>query len=178
MSNLSTIIAELQKLSSYELYRILTWINNKLDNPQAIYKTINNLSVGDQAQWFNSKINTEQTGLIISKGRTNVTVKGIDNISWNVPYYALNLDRLSTALSSQYNTKLTKNDFSVGEAVEFICEGIYYSGKITKLNPKTASVKLQEQPASTWRVSYCFLTKLIDCQARSIVGELLNNETS
>ena len=48
MSNLSTIIAELQELSSYELYQILTWIKNKLDNPQAIYKTINNLSVGDQ----------------------------------------------------------------------------------------------------------------------------------
>ena len=177
MSNLSMIINELQELSSYELYRILTWINNKLDSPQAIYKIINNLRLGDQVQWFNSKINTEQTGLIISKGRTNVTVKGIDNISWNVPYYALNLDRLSTSLSSQHNTKLTKNDFSVGEDVEFICEGIYYSGKITKLNPKTASVKLQEQPAGTCRVSYCFLTKLIDSQARSIVGELLNNET-
>lgn len=167
------IITELQKLSSYELYRISTWINNRLDNPQAIHKIINNLKVGDQIQWFNSKINTEQTGLIIRKGRTNVAVKGIDNISLNVPYYALNLERLSATLSSQNNTKLTKNDFSVGEDVEFICEGIYYSGTITKLNPKTASIKIPDQPASTWRVSYCFLTKLIDSQARSIVGELL-----
>lgn len=66
MNNLSMIIAELQELSSYELYRILTWVNNKLDNPQSIYKIINNLKLGDQVQWFNSKINTEQTGLIIS----------------------------------------------------------------------------------------------------------------
>ena len=71
MSNLSTIINEPQELSSYELYRILTWINNKLDHPQAIYKVTNNLKLGDQVQWFNSKINTEQDGLIISKGRTN-----------------------------------------------------------------------------------------------------------
>ena len=94
-----------------------------------------------------------------------------------MPYYALNLDRLSNTLPSHHNNKLTKNDFSVGEDVEFICEGVYCSGKIIKLNPKTASIKIPEQPAGAWWVSYCFLTKLIDSQARSIVVELLNNET-
>lgn len=172
MKDLSLIINELQNLDPYELYRLYIWIRNEINQPQVIYKISNRFKIGDRVSWFNSRSNNEIYGSVESKGRNNVMIKLSNGENWTVPYYAINTKNLTPILPANYNTKLTKNDFMVGENVEFASEGRHFSGSITKLNHKTASVKIKDQP-ETWRVSYCLLTKLIDSTARSIIGELI-----
>jgi hypothetical protein len=56
--------------------------------------------------------------------------------------------------------------------VEFNNDGIPYAGIIIKLNYKTATVRLTDG-SGEWRISYRFLSKLIDSKANYIAGELL-----
>jgi len=105
------------------------------------------------------------------KGRNYVTVRIPNGEIWEIAYHSINTKKLTPALPNNYNSKLTKNDFKVGEDVEFISDGNHLNGSIIKLNSKTASVKIKEQPG-VWRVSYCLLTKVIDGSASSIIGEL------
>ena len=172
MKDLSSITNELQNLDPYELYRLSIWIRNEINQPQVIYKISNAFKIGDQVPWFNSRINSEIQGIVESKGRNNVSIRLSNGESWQVAYYAVNTKNLAPILPANEYAKLTKNDFKVGEEVEFINEGQHFSGSIIKLNFKTATIKINEQPG-TWRVSYCLLTKLIDSTARAIVGELI-----
>ena len=171
MNKLSDIIGELQKLSTHELYRLSVWIRNEIELPQRAYEIRNKFKIGDRVQWFNRQNNREQPVIVKNKGRTKVTIETEDLDLWDTPYYTINTEQLKTILPSNRNTKLTKNDFSIGEDVEFSCDGNIYSGKIIRLNPKTASICISDH--QTWRVSYHFLTKLIDSNANYIVGELL-----
>lgn len=172
MQDLTEIINELQNLDPYELYRLSIWIRNEINQPHITYKIANKFKTGDLVPWFNYQSNREQLVLIESKGRTKITIKIENGDRWDTPYYTINTTQLNPILPTHHNTKLTKNDFMVGEDIEFISEGKHYSGKITKLNPKTAIIKTSEQPGK-WRVSYCFLTKLIDSEAKLIMGELV-----
>ena len=171
MNNLKAIINELQNLNSYELYRLSEWIRNTLNQPQKNHEISNKVKIGDLVPWFNYQSNSEQLVIVESKGRTKITIKTENGDKWDIPYYTINPKQLNPVLPTHHN-KLTKNDFSIGENVEFIIEGKHYNGKIIKLNPKTATIQIQE-PSGRWRVSYCLLTKLIDSQARVIIGELI-----
>lgn len=88
-----------------------------------------------------------------------------DGARWNVPYYDINTQNLTPFLPAQHHAKLSKNDFKVGENIEFTSDNKHYSGVITKLSPKTVTIKVTAQSV-TWRVSYCLLTKLIDSTAK------------
>ena len=172
MKDLSLITNELKSLDPYQLYRLSIWINNEINRPEIIYKISNTFKIGDQVSWFNFRDNSEVYGVVESKGRNNVSIKLSNGESWTVAYYSINNKNLTPTLPNNYHNKLNKNDFKVGEDVEFISEGIHLSGSIIKLNFKTATVKIKEQPG-TWRVSYCLITKLIDGTTRAIVGELI-----
>ncbi|MGI9214854.1 MAG: hypothetical protein ACR2HS_04210, partial [Gammaproteobacteria bacterium] len=152
--------------------RLSIWIRNEINQPQVIFKISNTIKVGDQVPWFNSRSNSEIYGVVESKGRNNVSIKLSNGESWAVAYCAINTKNLTPILPTNEYDKLTKNDFKVSEEVEFINEGQHFTGSIIKLNFKTATIKINEQPG-TWRVSYCLLTKIIDSTARSIVGELI-----
>jgi len=172
MNNLEALINELQHLSPYELYRLSEWIRNEINQPQKTYEISNKIKIGDLVPWFNYQSNSEQPVIVESKGRTKITIKTKNGDRWDIPYYTINTEQLNPVLPTHHNNKSTKNDFSVGENVEFIIEGKHYNGKIIKLNHKTATIQIQEQ-SGKWRVSYCFLSKLIDSQARIIIGELV-----
>jgi len=172
MSKLHKIINELQHLDPYELYRLSIWIRNEINTPQIINKISNQFKQGDLVTWFHARTNNETAGLVESKGQNKVIIKMDNEERWNVPYYAINTQHLIPLLPAKYHAKLSKNDFKVGEHIEFTSDNKHYSGIITKLNPKTATIKVTAQLA-TWRVSYCLLTKIIYSTARAIVGELL-----
>jgi hypothetical protein len=177
MGKLYKIINELQRLDPYALYRLSIWIRNEISRPQIINNISKQFKLGDLVTWFHSRINNEMAGLVESKGQNKVIVKMTNGERWNVPYYAINTEHLIPLLPAKHHAKLGKNDFKVGEHIEFTGDNRHYSGVITKLNPKTATIKVAEQLVK-WRVSYCLLTKIIDSTAKSIVGELIYEQNS
>lgn len=173
MKDLVVIINELQNLDPYELYRLSIWIRHEINQPQTIYKISNQLKIGDRITWFSARGNSEQLGTIEYKGRTKITIKAENGERWTTSYSSINTKQLKPILPTHHNTKFTKNDFSIGEDVEFTNSDKYYCGKIIKLNPKTAKVKLFDQFV-TWLVYYGNLNKLIDSNANCIIGELIH----
>jgi hypothetical protein len=171
MLDVQITINQLQQLSMHELYRLLNWIDNEINRPQKIYEIRNNFKIGDRLQWFDAKNNAYKYGVILNKKRTQVTIRSEDEIIWEIPYYLLNLANTNATLPINHAI-LTKNDFSIDDAVEFNNDGTPYNGIIIRLNHKTATVRLTNGTGE-WRVSYRCLSKLIDSKANYIAGELL-----
>ena len=171
MQDLQATINKLQELSPYQLYRLSIWIDNELNRPQKIQEIRNKFKVGDRLQWFGRRDNTCKNCIVLVKKRTQVLVQMEDSSRWNIQYYALNLENVKTILPTN-NAKLTKNDFSIGEDVEFNHDGNQYVGKIVRLNSKTATIRVAEH-SGLWRVTYYGLSKIIDSNANYIAGELV-----
>ncbi len=170
MQDLQATINKLQELSTHELYRLSRWIDNEINSPQRIHEIRNNFKIGDRLQWFDAKSNTYEHGMVISKRHTQVILQASDSVVWKIPYYVLNPENINTKLPTN-NAKLTKNDFSIGEAVEFDYDGAPHNGTIIKLNYKTATIRVSAYDG-LWRIPYHCLSKLIDSKANYIVGEL------
>ncbi len=171
MQDFQTIINKLQELSPYQLYRLSIWIDNEINRPQKIQEMRNKFKIRDRLQWFDRQDNNCKNCIVLKKNRTQVFIQSEDSARWNIPYYFLNLENIQTILPISH-TKLTKNDFSVGEDVEFNHDGNQYVGKIVRLNTKTAPIRVAEH-SGLWRVTYHCLSKLIDSKVNYIAGELV-----
>ena len=171
MQDLQLVINKLQELSIHELYRLSNWIQNEINQPQKIQEIRNNFKVGDRLLWFDDRHNAYIHGVVLAKKRTQVILQSDDLMTWKIPYYLLNLESINATLPINHK-KLTKNDFKINEMVEFTHDRIIHNGNIIRLNHKTATIRVGTH-VGLWRVSYNCLSKLIDGDARTIVGELV-----
>ena len=85
-----------------------------------------------------------------------------DQKSWNLPFYYLNLENVDTDIQPAKNAiGMPKNTLKIGTKVGF--KDKYNNelfGEVIRLNPKTATIKINEH--SAWRVHYNHLFRVIE----------------
>jgi hypothetical protein len=164
----TTILQELNKASLFDLHRLQSAIYQELLNPSRIDKIKAQLKAGQSISYFDPQSNGLVDAVILKIQKTRCLVRNsIDQKSWSIPFYYINLDQVDTDIQSPNNTAgIPKSALKVGAKVGFKDKhNNEQFGEVVRLNPKTATIKINEY---TWLVSYKLLFPVIDEE----VGEL------
>jgi len=159
----SHIVQELEKASSFDLFRLSSAIDMMLEEPLRMARIKQQLIVGREVEYFDPKTNQLFNAVIVDVRRTRVIVKHVDDGSrWGLPFYYINLNHVDTTIESNVATGLTRNEIHIGEQLGFSHEGADVYGTVLRLNPKTVSIST---PGTKWRIPYALLFKVIDGQS-------------
>lgn len=161
------ILNELNKASFFDLFRLSVAIRQQMDNPQRIAEVKSHLKPGMVITYFNDDENRLIPATILKLDRTYVLVQHQDaSIRWKIRYYMINLENVDTDIKAPDRKKLDRTHLKVGDLVGFKDrqnQDLY--GRITKLNPKTASVLVGEN--QRWKVYYEYLFEVVEGEVTS-----------
>jgi hypothetical protein len=160
----SKIIEELNKASSFDLYRLKVAINQQLENPSRLSEIKRSLKPGQKISYFDETENRLIEAHVIEIKRTQLLVQNInDQQRWKIPLYFVNLDKVDTDIIGPPRMGLDKSQIKVGDLVGFQDKqnnDVY--GKIIRLNQKTATIMTNTN--TKWRVAYGFLHIILDVE--------------
>jgi len=159
----SAIINELNKASSFDLFRLQGAIAQELENPLRIAEIKKQLTIGQKISYFDADQNRLVDAIIVEIRRTRCLVENIeDGQHWNMSFSHLNLDNVDTDIRHKKSTVgIEKSALKVGDKVGFKNKNnknIY--GKVIRLNQKSATIETATQ--QQWRVHYSFLFFVFD----------------
>ena len=161
--NYSQILEALNKASLFELYRLQQAIQRNLEDPQRILQIRRALKVGQEIEYFDAQQNRLIEASIIELKTTRALVADRhDGQRWSIPLHFINLDGADVAISNP-GGKLDRNTLRIGDKLAFKDrKGNELFGEVTKLNPKTAGVRVG---TAHWRVAYGLLSSIIEGEA-------------
>ena len=170
----SKIVEELEKASSFELFRLKVGIERLLDDPKRTRVIQDRLIIGHRVHFFAQNDNCEYEGIIQKLNPTTVVILQEEprRIKWTMPYYCINVDRIETSIMNR-KMGMSPNELYVGQRVGYISDaGHEVHGRVKRINRKTATIDVGD---SEWRISYCFLFPIVDIEAEegSFGGNIL-----
>jgi hypothetical protein len=161
MSN--DFLSQLEQASLFKLWRLRTVIDKYLEDPYRSMQVRAKLRLGQKVSYFAPEENREIEGIITKIGQTRAAIKHEhDQKYWNIPFYMLNIDCIPTNVKTD-RSKVDRLTLKVGDQVGFVNhrdDNKELYGTVTKLNPKTAGVKLNT--GEHWRVGYSGLFYVFD----------------
>ena len=172
--NYTHLLNELNKASSFDLYRLHVAIGNEIENPKRILNIKQKLRIGMELSYFYHVENRLVKAKLLEMRQKNVVVLDHEkNKRFVIPYYMLNVGGINTEIYEYKNKEsLTPNTLKVGDCVGFNKDGESIVGTIKRINHKTVSLKTNT--AHQWRVAYTFLYRVYDVE---IPTNTLQNET-
>ena len=161
--NYSEIISELNKASSFDLYRLQIAISQELANPQRIDAIKEQLKVGQKVSYFDGAENRLVDAVVVEIRRTRCLLENTsDGKRWTMPFSHINLAGVDTDIRNKKRPLgIEKHELKVGDKVGFKDRDnndLY--GRVIRLNQKTATIDVP--PKQQWRVAYSFLFFVID----------------
>ena len=159
----TTILQELNKASLFDLHRLQSAIYQELLNPKRIEQIKAQIKTGQSISYFDPQSNSLVDAVILNIQITRCLVKNIkDQKTWNLPFYYLNLDDVDADIKPAKNAVgIPKNTLKVGARVGFKDkQNNDLFGEVIRLNPKTATIKINEH--SQWLVHYSHLFWVIE----------------
>ncbi|WP_339135740.1 MAG: hypothetical protein WGN25_18760 [Candidatus Electrothrix sp. GW3-4] len=160
----SSILEELSKASTFDLYRLSIAINQQLENPQRLDEIKRYLQPGQKISYFDAQQNREIEATVLKIRRTRVLVQNLcDQAKWTIPLYFINLEGVNTDIINAPEKGLDKSQLKVGEMVGFQDkDNNDLHGEIIRLNPKTATIMTSTR--GRWRVAYEYLYLIYDIE--------------
>ena len=160
----SKIIEELNKASSFDLYRLKVAINQQLENPHRVSEIKKCLKPGQKISYFDETANRLVEAIVLKIMRKRLLVQNIhDQEKWEIPFYYVNLDEVNTDIINPSKEGLDKSQLKVGDLVGFQDrQNNDLNGKIIRLNPKTATIITSTN--AKWRVAYEYLHLIYDVE--------------
>lgn len=159
----TTILQELNKASLFDLHRLQSAIYQELLNPMRIEQIKTQLKTGQSISYFDPQSNSLIDAVILKIQRTRCLVRNVkDQKSWNLPFYYLNLDNIDADIQPAKNAVgIPKSSLKIGAKVGFKDkENNDLFGEVIRLNPKRATVKINEH--CRWLVNYKHLFYVIE----------------
>ena len=168
------LLNELNKATSFDLYRLHVAIGNELENPERILSIKKKLRIGMELSYFYHVDNKLVKAKLLEMHQKNAVVLDHEkNNRFSVPYYMLNVNGIEVDIYESNNTEiLTANTLKVGDCVGFNKDGESIVGIIKRINYKT--VTLETNSGHQWRVAYSFLYRIHDAEKSTHV---LQSET-
>ncbi len=118
--NYSEILKEIEKASSFDLFRLSVALNRMLEEPGRIITVKQKLILGQEIEYFEPSENRVIKAKVINFKRTKVSVENIhDKKKWIIPYYFINIDNIDTTISEN-KVGLGRNEVKVGDLVGFV----------------------------------------------------------
>ena len=160
--NYTLLINELNKASTFDLYRLFAAIEKELRNPIRIDLIKQRLIIGMELTYFNFVENRLLKAKLLELRKTHALVFEYEgNKKFIIPFAVINLDNIDTEIyNSDDSETLSSNTLKVGDSVSFHKNGEIIIGNIKRINYKTASVETKNR--GIWRVSYTLLKKAAD----------------
>lgn len=158
------LLNELNKATSFDLYRLHVAIGNELENPKRILSIKQKLRIGMELSYFDQVENRLITSKLLEMRQKNAVVLDHEkNKRFVIPYYMLNVDGIDVDIYESNNTEtLTANMLKVGDCVGFNKDGESIIGIIKRINHKT--ITLETNSGHQWRVAYSFLYRVYDVE--------------
>ena len=159
----TAILHELNKASLFDLHRLQSAIYQELINPKRIDEIKSQLKIGQPISYFDPQTNGLIDAVILKIQITRCLVRNIkDNKTWNLPFYYLNMDDVDADIKPAKNAVgIPKSTLKVGARVGFKDkQNNDLFGEVIRLNPKTATIKINEH--NQWLVHYSHLFWVID----------------
>jgi len=159
----TTTLQELNKASLFDLHRLQSAIYQELLNPMRIEQIKTQLKTGQSISYFDPQSNSLIDAVILKIQRTRCLVRNVkDQKSWNLPFYYLNLDAIDADIQPAKNAVgIPKSSLKIGAKVGFKDkENNDQFGEVIRLNPKRATVKINEH--CRWLVNYKYLFYVIE----------------
>ncbi len=167
--NFSETIANLNKASAFELYRLRAAIDRVLDQPDWMIAVRSRLRVGQVIQYFDPVANRSEQGQLLELRRKQAVVLELSTQKrWLISYAAINLDGADVEIREKPRQGLGRNEVGTGDVVSFLDSNQQQrSGRILRLNDKTVTLQCGQQQ---WRVAYGLLHRVVD--GSSAKGEI------
>jgi hypothetical protein len=159
--NFSETIANLNRASAFELYRLRAAIDRILDQPDWMIAVRSRLRIGQVIQYFDPVANRAQQGQVLELRRKQAVVLDVaTNKRWLISYAAINLDGADVEIREKPTQGLGRNEVAAGDIVGFVDRDQQQrSGRILRLNDKTVTLLCGQQQ---WRVAYGLLHRVVD----------------
>ena len=161
----TSLLETLSKAPLFDLWRLKAAIARALEDPRKNEAIRAALRVGQPIRYFDANENREISGCVIEIKRSRALIQhDHDKKMWNIPFYMINLQGQDVDAPAREHQKVRRDLLRVGDTVGFRNRSnreVY--GVVTKLNLKTASVRLTT--AEQWRVHYGLLFHVLDAQA-------------
>lgn len=159
------LLNELNKASSFDLYRLHVAIGNELENPTRILSIKQKLRIGMDLGYFDHvKNRLVQSKLLEMRQKNAVVLDHEKKQRFIIPYYMLNVEGANTEIYEPKSTgALTANTLKVGDCVGFNKDGENIVGIVKRINHKTAT--LATNTGHQWRVAYPFLYRIHDVES-------------
>jgi hypothetical protein len=176
--NYSEILQNIGKGSLFDIYRLSVAMGTLLNQSDKLLSIKRQLRLGMTISYFNNQSNKLVDAIIGEIRQSSVYVIDKNNgKQWSIPLYAINLENVNTDIRARSDQrKLDRNQFQVGELVSFLGKNDQETyGRITQLNPKTASITTRD--GTNWRVYYSHLFKILDAQGDTATQETIIDVT-
>jgi hypothetical protein len=162
----SSLINQLNRASGFELHRLQCAIHHLLEEPHWTHSIRQQLSLGQTIDYFDPKANTLKKASIIEFKSKKVVIRNAsDSEIWAIPYLWINVEGRDVRIRESNIKGLSRNEIALGDYVGFRDKANKErSGKIIRLNPKTASLIVGDQE---WKVSYSLLHRVMDTDSSS-----------
>lgn len=162
--NIQHIFQELQSASDFELFRLKAAINKLLEDPDRVNSLRKKMTVGMQLDFFCEERNRSIACLLLEIKRTRASVQEIETgQTWTLPFHYLNLDHISTELTTNKKCGMSKAELHIGCTVGFIDsrDNQEHVGQVSKLNPKRVVILIGD---TKWNVPYQILFPIISTE--------------
>jgi hypothetical protein len=167
----SQILKDLDTATSFDLYRLVSALNDEMRSVERIKKVRSGLRVGQIIFWFDRETNKLIESKILKLNKIRCLVRNLeDGVEWNIVYWSINTENKAVEINMNQKYGVKKSELKIGDTVTYVSkDNVQLFGTVVKLNQKTAGIKTIN--GQKWRVSYGFLEKVIE-----IEGEIVHRK--
>ncbi len=164
----SQILKELEEATTFDLYRLVSAMQDEMESSARIKKVRSGLRVGQTITWFDSCTHKLVRSEVLKLNKLRCLVKNLENgEEWNVIYASINTEDEAVDINMNQEYGVKKSELRVGDTITYVSrDNIQVFGTVIKLNPKTAGVKTVD--GQGWRVAYSLLKKIVEMDATII----------
>jgi len=160
----SQILKDLDTATSFDLYRLVSALNDEMRSVERIKKVRSGLRVGQIIFWFDRETNKLIESKILKLNKIRCLVRNLeDGVEWNIVYWSINTENKAVEINMNQKYGVKKSELKIGDTVTYVSkDNVQLFGTVVKLNQKTAGIKTIN--GQKWRVSYGFLKKVIEIE--------------
>ena len=170
----SQILKELDEATTFDLYRLISALQDEIESVPRIKKVRSGLRIGQVITWFDSSTHKLVESKILKLNKLRCLVGNLENGErWNITYASINTENETVDINMKQKYGVKKSELKVGDTVTYVSRGnIQIFGTVVKLNPKTAGINVDGQG---WRVAYGLLKKVVEMDAQIIHNTFIEN---
>ena len=156
----SLIVSELQKASTFDLYRLQAAIAKLLEDPVRVVAIKRQLRPGMAITYFHQEENRLIPARLLALRKTRAVVQDLEGERrWTIPLFMINLQGADTDIAPRRDG-VDRLSLRIGDTVGFTAhDGEALFGTVVKLNPKRAKIQTTK---GVWAVPYARLFTVID----------------